>query len=158
MNKYLSFSYLNNRTVMKPVQCMDSILKGFCYVKNEECSFAIIDIKDLCLKDCYYTQKYQSRDLGISKVANIMNVVIPNHIFVRIEYTRTAWTNTSVDSMTGEIVTDITNAEKSIRTISDIKFDSEGWGDNYIKAYCHKREAERTFRFDRISELDLLDL
>lgn len=157
-DKYLSFSYLNNRTVMKPSQCTNTILTGFCYVKNEECSFAIVDIEDICIKDCYYTQKFQSLDLGVSKVANIMNVVIPNRIFVRIKYTRAAWTNSSVDPITEEILIDIINSEESIRTISDIKLDSEGWGDNYIKAYCHKREAERTFRFDRISELELLDL
>lgn len=157
-NKYLSFSYLNSRTVMKPSQCTNTILTGFCYVKNEECSFAIVDIEDICMKDCYYTQKFQSLDLGVSKVADIMNVVIPNRIFVRIKYTRAAWTNSSVDPITGEILLDITNSEESIRTISDIKLDSEGWGDNYIKAYCHKRETERTFRFDRINELELLDL
>ncbi|EXZ06358.1 hypothetical protein M072_1152 [Bacteroides fragilis str. DS-208] len=51
-----------------------------------------------------------------------------------------------------------TKAETSIRTISDIQLDTEGWGENYIRAYCHKREEGRTFYFGRISLLEILDL
>ncbi len=29
---------------------------------------------------------------------------------------------------------------------------------NHISAYCNKREEERTFRFDRIGEIEILDL
>ena len=30
--------------------------------------------------------------------------------------------------------------------------------DDYITAFCHKREEQRTFRFDRINELEILNI
>lgn len=157
-SKYLAFKYNDSRTIVKPIEYTDSILIAFCYVKNKNLSFSIVGMTDICVKENYYTHRFVSPSLGMQKVADIMNIVIPNQIFVRMKYTRGAWTSADIDPETGEIIINRTEAEESIRTVSNIKLDVEGWGNNYIRTYCHKREDERTFRFDRISELELLDL
>lgn len=41
------------------------------------------------------------------------------------------------------------SGEVSVRKISDIYY-SEEFGDEYIDAYCHKRQERRTFKIDRI--------
>lgn len=158
MNKYIAFIYKDNRTITKPIKYIEPILTAFCYVKNRELSFYITEIRDIHLKNNYYTQRFISPNLGFKKVADIMNIIIPNQMFVRMKYTRREWSKMLVDPTTGEIIIDKTEAEESIRTVSNIKLDTEGYGNNYIKAYCHRREKERTFRFDRISELEILDL
>lgn len=157
-SKYLAFKYKDSKTVVKPIEYTNSILTAFCYVKNQSLSFNIVDMTDICIKENYYIHRFISPNLGVQKVADIMNIVIPNHIFVRMKYTRSAWVSTGIDPLTEEFIINNTEAEESIRTVSNIKLDSEGWGDNYIKAYCYRRDAERTFRFDRISELEILDL
>lgn len=158
MNKYIAFIYKDSRTIVKPIKYIEPVLTAFCYVKNRELSFNSIEITDVRLKNNYYTQRFISPNLGIKKVADIMNIVIPNQMFVRMKYTRGEWTNMVVNPTTGEIIIDKTEAEESIRTVSNIKLDTEGYGSNYIKTYCHRREEERIFRFDRISELEILDL
>lgn len=75
-----------------------------------------------------------------------------------MEYTRREWNSFYQDPITGELINKKTEAETSIRTISDIQLDTEGWGENYIRAYCHKREKGRTFYFARISLLEILDI
>ena len=43
--------------------------------------------------------------------------------------------------------------EYSVRQISDIQYSSE-FGDDYIDAFCHKRQERRTFRLSRIISVD----
>lgn len=128
------------------------------YVKNAVRSFEIRKMQNSCLKDHYCTLSLSADKLGIKNVANIMNIIIPNKKYVRMEYTRREWNSIYIDPETGELVNNKTEAETSIRTISDIQLDTERWGDDYIRAYCHKREAERTFYFARISLLEILDI
>lgn len=75
-----------------------------------------------------------------------------------MEYTRREWNSFYRDPITRELINKKTEAETSIRTISGIQLDTEGWGENYIRAYCHKREEGRTFYFARISLLEILDI
>ena len=84
--------------------------------------------------------------------------MVPNHKYVRMEYTKPARSFVTMDPETNKLIQMQTKAETSIRTISDIQLDTEGWGENYIRAYCHKREEGRTFYFGRISLLEILDL
>ncbi len=43
--------------------------------------------------------------------------------------------------------------EYSVRTISNIQYSDE-YGDNYIQAFCHKRQENRTFKISRILSVD----
>ncbi len=47
------------------------------------------------------------------------------------------------------------DGEYSTRTISDIHYSDEfGEGDDYIDAFCHKRQERRTFKISRIISVD----
>ena len=71
-------------------------------------------------------------------------------------------------SNTGELITDKVDAEESVRTISNVQLsvnvldrehiEAYNHDSNYITAYCNKREEKRTFRFDRIGEIEILDI
>lgn len=156
--KYVSFQYDQEKTIVKPSNFDGSIMTGYCYVRNAVRNFEISKMQNSCLKDHYCTLSLSADKLGIKNIANIMNIIIPNKKYVRMEYTRREWNSIYIDPETGELVNNKTEAETSIRTISNIQLDSERWGDNYIRAYCHKREAERTFYFARISLLEILDI
>lgn len=157
-DKYVAFLYEWKKHIIKPSKCNGCIVTGYCYVKNMVLDFEICKIKDLCLKDDYCTISLSADKLGIKNVANIMNIIIPNKKYVRMEYTRREWNGIYINPETGELINNKTEAETSIRTISGIQLDTEGWGENYIRAYCHKRDADRTFYFARISLLEILDL
>lgn len=43
--------------------------------------------------------------------------------------------------------------EYSVRTISNIQYSDE-YGDDYIQAFCHKRQENRTFKISRILSVD----
>ena len=43
--------------------------------------------------------------------------------------------------------------EYSVRTISNIQYSDE-YGDDYIQAFCHKRQEKRTFKISRILSVD----
>jgi len=156
--KYISFKYEQEKTIVKPSANNGHIMTGYCYVKNNIREFEISKMENIHLKDNYCTLSLSFDKLGINNVANVMNIIIPNHKYVRMEYTRREWNSILVDSYTGKLINNKTEAETCIRTISNIQLDTEGWGENYIHAYCHKREDERTFYFARISLLEILNL
>ncbi len=157
-NKYIVFQYEKDKTIVKPTKCKENVIAGYCYVKNMIRSFDISKMEDIHLKNEYYTLRLSASELGIQTVANMMNIIIPDHKYVRMEYTKPARSFVDMDTETNELIQKQTKAETSIRTISDIQLDTEGWDENYIRAYCHKREEERTFYFGRISLLEILDL
>ena len=85
-----------------------------------------------------------------------------------MKYTRSSWTNMLVDAESGELIQDRIEAEESVRTINDVQLainvlaqehiSAYNLNANYITAYCNKREEQRTFRFDRIGEIEILDI
>lgn len=44
----------------------------------------------------------------------------------------------------------------SVRTLSNVRISDE-YGDDYISAFCHKRNEQRTFKISRISSVTILD-
>lgn len=54
------------------------------------------------------------------------------------------------------------NREKSIRQLSNVKYSDEsgnhhGSNNNYISAFCHLRNEQRTFKLNRIEKIRLVD-
>lgn len=50
------------------------------------------------------------------------------------------------------------HGEQSVRQISNIQYSDE-FGENYIKAFCHKRQENRTFKISRILSIeDIADI
>lgn len=50
------------------------------------------------------------------------------------------------------------DGEQSVRQISNIQYSDE-FGENYIEAFCHKRQENRTFKISRILSIeDIADI
>lgn len=167
-NKYLSINVGNEKTIIKPKRVLDDKLIALCYVKNRERTFSIYGISKLEIKDSFYTLRVAGPTIGIDQITNAINTAITYHKHIRMKYTRSSWTNMFVDEETGELLVDNIEAEESIRTINDVQLSINALAqeeivtyrlnDNYITAYCNKREEQRTFRFDRIGEIEILNL
>lgn len=167
-NKYLSFSYQNNLTITKPIRTTETNLTVFCYVKNKERIFNIYEISNLNLKNNYYTLRVAGPTIGLDNIINTVNTGINYRKYLRMKYTRSSWTNMFVDKETGELLQNRIEAEESIRTINNVQLAINALAQehiiaynldsNYITAYCNKREELRTFRFDRIGEIEILDI
>ncbi len=168
LNKYLSFKYIDNKTIVNPIKVTETTLTAFCYVKNCERFFEIKNISDLKQKDKYYTLRVAGPLLGLDKITTIVNTAINYHRHIRMKYTRRTWNNMLVDVETGELLIDRIEAKESIRTINDVQLaitaltkeqiENYRLNKNYITAYCNKREEQRTFKFDRIGEIEILDI
>jgi len=166
--KYVSFVTRETKTVFKPIYVYDHETSGYCYVKNEVTTYKIAELENIIIKDNYYTVRLSGPTLGINRISNIVNTAIDYKKFIRIKYTRIAWQNMLVDIETGELIIDKVDTEESVRTVSNVQLSinalteehilSYRLDSNYLTAYCHKRKEQRTFRFDRIGEIEVLDL
>lgn len=168
-NQYISFNYNGNRTIVKPINICNGTLNAYCYIKNSTKDFIVENIFNPTFKNRPFTLEATGPNLGIDRIATIINTAIQYNKFIRMRYTRGEWTNYDIDTETGAIIIqDRIEAEESIRTISNVQLAINNHNrqellgftpnENYITAYCHRREAERMFRFDRISEIAILDL
>ena len=166
--RYLSFVVKGEKCIIKPISISSNILIAFCYVKNSNRSFDLNSLEDLNIKETYYTLRLSGPTIGVDKITNAVNQCIAYNKLIRMKYTRAAWTNMLVNKQTGELLIDKIEAEESIRTISNVQrsidvltqkhIDLYKLNSNYITAYCHKREEQRTFRFDRIGEIEILNI
>jgi hypothetical protein len=166
--KYASFTINGEKRLIKPTYVYDYETSGFCYVKNEVKTYSMKDIENVEIKDNYYTLRVLSPNIGVDKVSNIINTAIEYNKYIRMKYTRIAWQNMAVDTETGELFIDNVEAEESVRTISNVQLsvnvlsnehiENYRLNGNYLTAYCHKREEQRTFKFDRIGEIEILDI
>ncbi len=166
--KFISCSINNEKTMFQPTYVYEHETSGFCYVKNDSRTFRIADMENIEVKDNYYTQQIAGHQINVEQISNIVNTAIDYKKYIRMKYTRIGWRNNYVDTETGEYFENIVEAEESIRTISDVQLSINALdqehiqnyrlNSNYLTAYCHKREEQRTFKFDRISEIEILDI
>ncbi|RZJ34727.1 MAG: hypothetical protein EOO51_08345 [Flavobacterium sp.] len=165
---FVSFIYNGTRTIVKPISFNNEALNCYCYIKNCERHFSVVNITNPIIKRRPFTLEATGPNLGLDRIVSVVNTAIQYHKFIRMRYTRAAWTSRTFDNETGEVIVDITEAEESTRTINNVQLALEildeeqlrqyNLDENYITAYCNKREEQRTFRFDRISEIAILDL
>lgn len=166
--KFISCSINNEKAIFQPAYVYDHETSGFCYVKNVSRTFRIADMENIEVKDNYYAQQISGHQINVEQISNIVNTAIDYQKYIRMRYTRIGWRNNYVDTETGEYFENIVEAEESIRTISDVQLSINALdqehiqnyrlNSNYLTAYCHKREEQRTFKFDRISEIEILDI
>jgi len=160
-NKYLSFTYQGFTTVAKPIKATQEILTAFCYVKNAERTFNIYEISKLIPKPKYYTERVDRGSEGLERITNAVKTSIIYSKHIRMKYTRGAWT----DIETGEFK----DSQESLRTISNIGIANDVLeeehinrynlqGDLHINAFCNRDDIRKTFRFDRIGEIEILDI
>jgi len=168
-NQYISFTYNGSKTIVKPINFNNGLLNAYCYIKNGVKNFTVTNIINPIIKQRPFTLAATGPNLGLDRIKTVVNTAIQYNKFIQMRYTRGAFVNYDIDTETGEvIIKDKIEAEESLRTISNIQLainnldrqELRGFtpNENYITAYCHRREAERMFRFDRISEVAILDL
>ncbi len=165
--QFISFDYEGLKTIVKPLRVNQSILSAYCYVKNIEKDFELNKIKSYNTKEKPFTVEATGPSLGIEKVKNIVNTAIDYNKFLRIKYATSAWTETLFDTETGEVFYSTKEAEENIRTISTVQLAINALSEehinrfkldeNSISAFCYLRNDKRVFRFDRISELAILN-
>jgi hypothetical protein len=165
---FVSFIYQGKSTIVEPINVNKTQLTAFCFVKNSERNFNLNEISDISEKPLYYTLKIENTTKEAEKVKNAIKSAIDFKNHVRMRYTRNTWTDTKVDRLTGEIIENTIEAEESLRTIHNIQFSVDALSEetiasyelnqNHITAFCNKREEQRTFRIDRISTIEILDI
>lgn len=165
---YLSFLFKDKKTIVKPLKINETTLTAFCYIKNMQIVFPIHQIREIQIKNSYYTFRATLPSIGLDQITNAINIAITYQKYIRIRYTRSSWTKTLIDHNTGVLFTDRREPEESLRTINDVQLsinvleekhiNTYKLNSNHITAYCNKREKQRTFRFDRIREIEILDL
>jgi hypothetical protein len=166
--QFISFDYEGLKTIVKPLSVNQSILSAYCYLKNIEKDFELNKIKSYNIKEKLFTVEATGPSLGIERVRNIVNTAIDYNKFLRIKYTTSAWTETLFDTETGEVFYSIKESEENIRTISTVQLAINALSEehinrfklneNSISAFCYLRNDKRVFRFDRMSELAILNL
>jgi hypothetical protein len=165
--KYVSFRFAGSRTVVRPLEVAGTELRAFCYVKNRERTFDLHQTADPQLKNSYFTLKKNGKEVNLQQIATIVEKAITYDKFVRIHYTKSAYGAISVQE-TPEGNRVVVEDLKSVRTINKVQHSLDvlekehiaayRLNQNHITAYCHKREEKRTFRMDRINQLEILDL
>jgi predicted DNA-binding transcriptional regulator YafY len=165
---FVSFIYNGTPTIVKLTAFSNGTLNAYCYIKNTNRVFTVANIINPVIKQRPFTLEVTGPNLGLDRIVSVVNTAIQYHKFIRMRYTRSAWTSMQIDKDTGEIIADVTEAEESTRTINNVQLsinalDQEhlaqyNLNENYITAYCNRREEQRTFKFDRISELAILNL
>lgn len=158
--KYASFTINGEKRIIKPTYVYDHETSGFCYVKNEVKTYPMADIENVEIKDNYYLLQYHKVLNTIDEISEIIKNAIKQKKIIRIVYTKPGWT----DFTTGEI----TEKEESERTLTDIdlsinilpieQVEAYGLNENYISGQCQTKNELRTFKFNRISKIEILDL
>jgi len=158
--RYASFVINGEKRLIKPTQVYDHETSGFCYVKNEVKTYSMADIENIEIKDNYYLLQYHNVLSTIDEISEIIKDAIKQKKIIRIVYTKPGWT----DFTTGEI----TEKEESERTLTDIDLsinilpiehiETYGLNENYISGQCQTKNELRTFKFNRISKIEILNL
>lgn len=155
-------------TILRPISFNGQALSCYCYIKNTTRKLNIKHLTDLIIRDQPSLVRING-EIGVDEIKRVINEAIHNNKLVRMKYTRSSWSEYVVDEETGEMILNRTESEQSLRTISNVDYsinvlDDEHFNqynlteEDYITAYCHKREDQRTFRFDRINELEILNI
>lgn len=158
--KYASFTINGEKRLIKPTYVHDHETSGFCYVKNEVKTYSMADIENIEIKDNYYLIQYYNTLNTIDEISEIIKDAIKQKKIIRIVYTKPGWT----DFTTGEI----TEKEESERTLTNIDLsinilpiehiEAYGLNENYISGQCQTKNELRTFKFNRISKIEILDI
>lgn len=155
-------------TILQPESFDGKTLNCYCYLKNIRRELGVKNLSDLIIRDQPFLVRLNG-EIGVGEIKRVVNDAIQNKKLIRMKYTRSSWTEQIVDEETGEIILNHTEAEQSLRTISDVNYsinvlNEEHFAqynlnsEDYITAFCHKRDEQRTFRFDRINELEILNI
>lgn len=149
LNHYVSFRFEDEYTIVKPKYIENNYLISYCYIKNCDRKFDIEKIQNVSQKKNYFIVIFKKEDVDLSEVKSTVLNVIKYDRYLRIIYrpsngattTRTVSKIVSVNTFPPEDI-------KYYSLTDDIMFGS----------YCHFKMASRVFRFDRIKQVELLNI
>jgi hypothetical protein len=166
-NNFISCRISSNYTVLKPIRIKNTYLVCFCYLKNSEVSYEINQINDIVLRDKPFVFRINGQ-VGPTEIKTFILKYIGSKNPIRIKYTKSAFRLLTVDEETGEIILSdvdrdslrtITGFDLLSKLISQEKINQYNMNDSdYIAGFCHLRNEIRNFRFDRINELEILNI
>lgn len=154
-------------TVIKPKYTDKNELVGYCYLKNAEIKLSIGKIENIIIREKPFLHKLK-KEIGVEQVKKFFTKFIGSKNPVRIKYTKSDFGTTIMDLETDELL--VTDEDRdSLRTITDFDIVSNKHNaakiaefklndEDYISGFCHKQNELRTFKYDRINELEVLNI
>lgn len=166
-NSYFSCKVPNYYTVFKPSLINENTVSGFCFVKNKQTTYPISDLKDIILKEKPFVLRVNGA-VGTTEMKSIISKYIDSKNPIRLKYTKSTFGSLTVDVITGEIILS-DNDRDSLRTITGFDVVSKLISKEqineyklndieYIAGFCNLRNAIRNFKYERINELEILDI
>ena len=160
-DKFLVFLYLNEKTLIKPIEIIKDKILGYCFIKNINKEFEISELKNIVIKDSAYSIECSFYDDGLGNIKKILNQACNAKQLVCIRYQRPSKPDLQVNSLTGKrYFNGLKRGEVSIRTIGLIQNISNKNISQieYITAFCNTKEEERTFKINRIKKVSVLNI
>ena len=135
--QFVSFVYDDTPVLMQPETITDTTITGYCYVRNEERECELSGVSEPALRISPFQVQASGPAVGIGRIREIINTAMHQNKHVRLKYAN--------DDDTELIVL------PSRRIAFNMK-------DEYITATLDNPLDERTFYFDRINEIAILNL
>ncbi len=166
-NNFISCRLYSSYTVIKPIEIQNESLTCFCYLKNLEIQYNMNEINDIILREKPFVFRINGA-VGVEEIKSFIMKYIGSENPIRIKYTKSTFGLWDVDEETDQIICDDEDIE-SLRTVTDFDIVSEVYTSSdirkyklndtdYIAGFCNKRDDLRTFKFNRINELEILNI
>lgn len=164
---YISCKMDDFYTVIKPKYINNNELVGYCYLKNAEIKLPISKIENIIIREKPFLHKFK-KEIGVKQIKKFFTKFIGSKNPVRIKYTKSDFGLTTIDIETGELLTSVDDLD-SLRTITEFDIVSNKHDaakiaefnlndEDYISGFCHKKNELRIFKYDRINELEVLNV
>ncbi|MBU3658338.1 MAG: WYL domain-containing protein [Flavobacteriales bacterium] len=166
-NGFISLKTSGKYSIIKPNKIENSILFGFCYLKNLEVKYDINKLNDIVFREKPFLIKIN----GVTERKDIKSFIIKyigSKNPIRIKYAKSTYRLNISYGETGEII--LSEDERdSLRTITNFDFVSRVYSfdkikqyklndEDYISGFCNSKQELRTFKFDRIKDLEILNI
>ena len=99
-----------------------------------------------------FTVNTRTEEIGFDQLRSLVNMAIQYGKYIRIQYEK-YFTNEDDKEMRT-----ISNVQLSVNALDKEHINYYGLTADYITAFCHKRQEERTFKINRIQVLQILNL
>jgi hypothetical protein len=168
-SQYISFEYQNEFKLIKIINDSSPIsIYGFCYISNSNLYFDFEKIKNSKSLNSYYSQKVINRNTNLNEVKECINNAIAMKKSIRIVYAKQERNYINIDEETGEIFYNHVEGEVNLRSVSDIglainvlsaeEIFKYSIDENYVTGFCNLQDEQRTFKFQRIREIEVLKI
>jgi hypothetical protein len=109
-----------------------------------------------------------NRNTNLNEIKECINDAIANKKSIRIVYAKQEKNYMNIDEETGEIFYNHVEGEVNLRSVSDIDLSINvlsaeeifkySIDENYVTGFCNLQDEQRTFKFQRIREIEVLNI